>query len=245
MRRCRHIQRILTFTNVKVLTTHADSSHAVPASALDSGPSLGRLVACARIPLCGDPPQSMQEPAAAATQRALEGHHSSCRQKLRDGTTAKPHLRGAEITVSAESALRLLLGAFGVRRRSRRAGGLGRPDAPGPTGATHSGAGFRGHRADRGIGASIVEVFGRDSGHVICFHVPAKVVPWPRSPTASVAPHFSLISPLRIPVGGHAAKRHGGKLDVLVRNAGMTWDRLLVHTDTERWDSDRGVNRLA
>ena len=43
-------------------------------------------------------------------------------------------------------------------------------------------------------------------------------------------------------IAAHVAQRHGGRLDVLVHNAGITRDKLLVNTDVDRWGSVLGVN---
>ncbi|MEX3770850.1 SDR family oxidoreductase, partial [Mycolicibacterium fortuitum] len=43
----------------------------------------------------------------------------------------------------------------------------------------------------------------------------------------------------------HVTAQHGGKVDVLVNNAGITRDKLLANMDESRWDSVIAVNLLA
>jgi 3-oxoacyl-[acyl-carrier protein] reductase len=102
--------------------------------------------------------------------------------------------------------------------------------------------------AARGIGAAIVEVLARDGAHVICLDVPAA-----GDALAKVA---NLVGGTALQlditaadagerIAAHVAERHGGRLDVLVHNAGITRDKLLANTDADRWGSVLSVNLLA
>jgi 3-oxoacyl-[acyl-carrier protein] reductase len=265
------IQRIMTSTDVDVLTTQADSSH--PASGFGSRlgavvidvsaaravedleslravltPSLRRLDACARIVLVGTPPESMQEPAAAATQQALEGIIRSVAKELRDGATANLIYAGERSGAALESPLRFLLSA-----RSSYVDGQVVRVASADVTPTDWGQPFQGQvvvvtGAARGIGASIVEVFARDGAHVICLDVPAAGDALARVANRIGGTALQLditAADAGKRIAAHVAQRHGGKLDVLVHNAGITRDKLLANTDTERWDSVLGVNLVA
>ena len=74
-------------------------------------PSLRRLDDCARIVLVGTPPESLTDPAAAATQRALEGIVRSVAKELRAGATANLIYAAQGAGPALESPLRFLLSA--------------------------------------------------------------------------------------------------------------------------------------
>jgi 3-oxoacyl-[acyl-carrier protein] reductase len=88
-------------------------------------------------------------------------------------------------------------------------------------------------------------VLARDGAHVICLDVPAA-----GDALAAVANRvggmaFQLditASDAGERIAAHVLQRHGGTLDVLVHNAGVTRDKLLVNTDGQRWGSVLGVN---
>ena len=212
-------------------------------------PSLRRLGACARVVLVGTPPESLEDPAAAATQRALEGIIRSVAKEQRAGATANLIYAGEGSGAALESPLRFLLSA-----RSAYVDGQVVRVAPAEvTAPADWGRPFDGQvvvvtGAARGIGASIVEVFARDGAHVICLDVPAA-----GDALAKVANRIGGTA-LQLDItaadageriAAHVAQRHGGKLDVLVHNAGITRDKLLANTDADRWGSVLGVNLVA
>ena len=209
-------------------------------------PSLHRLDACARIVLVGTPPESLADPAAAATQRALEGIVRSVAKELRDGATANLIYAGQGSGPALESPLRFLLSA-----RSAYVDGQvvrvasGEVTPPADWARPFVGQVVVVTGAARGIGASIVEVFARDGARVICLDVPAA-----GEALAAVANRIGGTA-LQLDItaadagqriAAHVAQRHGGRLDVLVHNAGITRDKLLVNTDVDRWSSVLGVN---
>ena len=101
--------------------------------------------------------------------------------------------------------------------------------------------------AARGIGASIARVMARDGAHVVAVDIPAAGdklagvaneiggTAFQLDITANDAPQ-RLIE--------HLKERHGG-VDVVVHNAGITRDKLLVNMDAERWNSVMAVNLQA
>jgi 3-oxoacyl-[acyl-carrier protein] reductase len=209
-------------------------------------PSLRRLAPGARIVLVGTPPESLADPAAAATQRALEGIIRSVAKELRDGATANLVYAGQGAGAALESPLRFLLSA----RSAYVDGQVFRVVPADVTAPADWARPFAGKvavvtGAARGIGASIVEVFARDGAHVICLDVPAAGEALARvanriGGTALQVDITAADAGQRI--SAHVAQRHGGRLDVLVHNAGITRDRLLVNTDAQRWGSVLGVN---
>jgi len=98
--------------------------------------------------------------------------------------------------------------------------------------------------AARGIGAAISDVLARQGASVVAVDVPAS-----GEALAGVANRVRG-SALQLDVTSaeagrqiaeHASDRHG-RLDIMVHNAGITRDRLLVNTDAERWGSVLAVN---
>jgi 3-oxoacyl-[acyl-carrier protein] reductase len=261
------IERILASAAVDVLTAEASSSQTGPSSRLGAvvvdvsgarvvgdlealraalSPTLRRLRPCARIVLVGTPPESLADPAAAATQRAIEGFVRSVAKELREGATANLVYAGQGCGAALESPLRFLLSA-----RSAYVDGqvvrVAEADVTPPADwrRPHEGRVVLVTGAARGIGASIVEVFARDGAQVICLDVPSA-----GDALAGVANRIGGTA-LQVDItaadagqriAAYVAARHGGRLDVLVHNAGITRDKLLVNTDTDRWGSVLGVN---
>lgn len=209
-------------------------------------PCLRRLSPCARIVLVGTPPESLADPTAAATQRALDGIIRSVAKELRGGATANLIYAGQGSGAALESPLRFLLSA-----RSAYVDGqvvrVAPADVRAPTDWSRPFAGqvvvVTG--AGRGIGASIVEIFARDGAHVICLDVPAAGEALARvaNRVAGTALQVDITAAdAGQRIAAHVAQRHDGRLDIMVHNAGITRDKLLVNTDAERWGSVMGVN---
>ena len=268
------IRRILASAEADVVTAQADSSESGRGSAdgpklgaividfsaaravedLESlravlAPSLRRLGPCARIVLVGAPPESLKDPAAAATQRALEGIIRSVAKELRGGATANLIYAEEGSGPTLESPLRFLLSS----RSAYVDGQVVRVAVADVTAPADWSRPFDGQvvvvtGAARGIGASIVEVFARDGAHVICLDVPAAgdALAKVANRIGGTALQLDITSAdAGERIAAHVAQRHGGKLDVLVHNAGITRDKLLANTDADRWGSVLGVNLLA
>jgi 3-oxoacyl-[acyl-carrier protein] reductase len=194
-------------------------------------------------------PGAAAGPAAAATQRALEGIIRSVAKELRDGATANLIYAVEGSGAALESTLRFLLSA-----RSAYVDGqvvrvaCAEVSAPADWARPFEGQVAVVTGAARGIGASIVEVLARDGARVICLDVPAA-----GDALAKVANSVGGTA-LQVDVtaadagqriAAHVAQRHGGRLDVLVHNAGITRDKLLANTDADRWGSVLAVNLVA
>ncbi len=98
--------------------------------------------------------------------------------------------------------------------------------------------------AGRGIGAEIATVLGRDGATVVGVDIPAAGDALAR--VANAVRGTALQLDVTAPDAGerivaHALGRHGS-LDIVVHNAGITRDKLLVNMDEERWDSVLDVN---
>jgi 3-oxoacyl-[acyl-carrier protein] reductase len=101
--------------------------------------------------------------------------------------------------------------------------------------------------AARGIGAAIARVLSRDGAHVVAVDVPAagqsltEVV----NEIGGTAFQLDIAAPDAAQrLIAHLRERHGG-VDVVVHNAGITRDKLLVNMDAARWNAVMAVNLQA
>ena len=101
--------------------------------------------------------------------------------------------------------------------------------------------------AARGIGAAIAKVMARDGAHVVAVDIPAA-----GDALAAVANEIGGTA-LQLDITAddapqrlieHLRERHGG-VDIVVHNAGITRDKLLVNMDAARWNSVMAVNLQA
>ncbi|MBC3761038.1 3-oxoacyl-ACP reductase [Quadrisphaera oryzae] len=219
------------------------------------GPAVRRLGASARVLLVGRTPAHLDDVEAAAVQQGLEGLVRTVGKELRAGATAgllrlAPDAGPAELDgplrflVSARSAFvdgQVVDVAAAVHDDDvRRAG-----EQP------LSGAVAVVTGAARGIGRATAQVLARQGAHVVAVDVPAASGDLARTAngvrgqalaldvTAPDAPH-RLVEHLRRALDGPGADRL-----VVVHNAGITRDRLLVNLDAARWEAVLGVNLAA
>jgi 3-oxoacyl-[acyl-carrier protein] reductase len=207
-------------------------------------PALRRLASSARVVVLGRPPEQQSDPAASATQRALEGLVRTVGKEVRAGATAHLVLVQDGAEDATVSTLRFLLSSRsayvdGQVIRVATATVADDDDAQPLSGKVAVVTG-----AARGIGAAIADVLARDGAKVVVVDLPAA-----GQSLAAVANRVkgsALQLDVTSPDAGrriveHAHGRHG-RLDVMVHNAGITRDRLLVNTDAERWGSVLAVN---
>ncbi|MGY1735427.1 3-oxoacyl-ACP reductase [Geodermatophilus sp. SYSU D00684] len=211
-------------------------------------PAIKRLRPTGRVLVLADPPADAASPAQAAARQALEGLVRSVAKELRAGSTANLVVvpEGAEASVG--SAVRFFLSG-----RSAYVDGqvltVSAADVPADEDPVRPLAGKIAvvTGAARGIGAAIARVVARDGAHVVAVDVPAagEALAAVANEVRGTAFQLDITAP---DAAGrlvtHLRERHGG-VDVVVHNAGITRDKLLVNMDAARWDSVMAVNLQA
>jgi 3-oxoacyl-[acyl-carrier protein] reductase len=212
------------------------------------GPAVKRLMPSARVLVLADPPVEAPSVAQAAARQALDGLVRSIGKELRNGATANLLYvpPGAESSVA--SPVRFFLSG-----RSAYVDGqavtLAAADIPAGEDADRPLAGKVAvvTGAARGIGASIAAVMARDGAHVVAVDIPmagdslAKVA----NDIGGTALQLDITAPDAAQrLIAHLRERHGG-VDIVVHNAGITRDKLLVNMDADRWNSVMAVNLQA
>jgi 3-oxoacyl-[acyl-carrier protein] reductase len=215
------------------------------------GPALKRLGRCARVVVLGLDPAGTTDPAARAARRALEGVTRSVAKELRSGATANLVLLTEGSEAAGLGTVEFLLSARSayVDAQVFHVGESRDGSAPVPADAEKPLEGKVAvvTGAARGIGAEIARVLARDGATVVCVDVPSA-----GSALARVANSIggtALQTDVTASDAGrrimdHARTRHGG-LDVVVHNAGILRDKLLVNTDADRWRAVLEVNLLS
>ena len=211
-------------------------------------PAVKRLRANGRVLILADPPTDADSPAQAAARQALDGLVRSVAKELRNGSTANLVYVPEGAEGSLASPVRFFLSGRSayvdgqVMSVSAADVPSGEDDEKPLAGKVAVVTG-----AARGIGAAIAKVMARDGAHVVAVDVPAAgqslaEVVNEIGGTAFQLDITSADAPARLVE--HLRERHGG-VDIVVHNAGITRDKLLVNMDAARWNSVMAVNLQA
>ncbi|MCX2713114.1 3-oxoacyl-ACP reductase [Mycolicibacterium sp. J2] len=215
-------------------------------------PVLRNLGPSGRVVVIGTTPSEAATPHEHIVQRALEGFTRSLGKELRHGATVSLVYLAADAKAGAtglESTLRFILSG-----KSAYVDGqvfrVGAADSVPPADWDKPLAGKVAvvTGAARGIGATIAEVFARDGAAVVAVDVPQaeEALRQTADKVGGTALTLDVTSDDAVDaIIAHLKEHHGGTLDVLVNNAGITRDKLLANMDESRWDAVIAVNLLA
>ncbi|MGY2083265.1 3-oxoacyl-ACP reductase [Blastococcus sp. SYSU DS0539] len=216
-------------------------------------PAIKRLRASGRVLVLADPPSDADSPAQAAARQAVDGLVRSIAKELLNGSTAN----AVYVPEGAEGSLGSPLRFF-LSGRSAYVDGqlltLSAADVPTGEDGEKPLAGKVAvvTGAARGIGAAIAKVMARDGAHVVAVDILAA-----GDKLAEVANGIGGTA-LQLDITAddasqrlveHLRERHhagvGPGVDIVVHNAGITRDKLLVNMDAARWNSVMAVNLQA
>lgn len=213
-------------------------------------PQLRHLQPNARVVVIGAEPAEL-EGESRIVARALEGFTRSLAKEMRKGGTVQLVYvaGGVEKLTSLESTLRFLLSgksAF-VDGQIIRVGTHDVADTPNWQSPLEGRLALV-TGAARGIGATIAEVLARDGAQVICVDVPAAsehLSATANNVKGTALPLDVTAEDAAAQIAEHAQSRYGRPIDVLVHNAGITRDKLLVNMSEQQWDQVLAVNLFA
>jgi 3-oxoacyl-[acyl-carrier protein] reductase len=211
-------------------------------------PAIKRLRASGRVLILADPPGEADSPAQAAARQALDGLVRSIAKELRAGSTANL----IYVPAGAEGSIASPVTFFLSGRSAYVDGQVMSVSAAELPAAEDDEQPLAGKvavvtGAARGIGAAIAAVMARDGAHVVAVDIPAA-----GDRLAEVANEIGGTA-LQLDITAddapqrlieHLRERHGG-VDIVVHNAGITRDKLLVNMDAARWNSVMAVNLQA
>ena len=215
-------------------------------------PVIRKVTPSGRVVVLGSTPEETGSVDERIAQRSLEGFTRSLGKEMKRGATVQLVYVSPQADTGVaglESTLRFILSGksayvdaqvFRVNADAASAPASWEKPLEGKVAVVTGAA--------RGIGATIAEVLSRDGAHVICCDIPAAGEDL--SAVANKVGGTSL--PLDVTavdaaevLAKHATERHGGKLDIIVHNAGITRDKTLANMDEGRWESVMAVNLLA
>jgi 3-oxoacyl-[acyl-carrier protein] reductase len=213
-------------------------------------PTLKTIQPTGRVIVIGRPVEEATSIAQGAARRAIEGIVRSIGKEMRAGGTANTVLVADGAEDAVEAPLRFLLSgrsAYVDAQVFHVATPVAPVEDPSDWAKPLEGKIAVVTGAARGIGAAIADVLARDGATVVCVDIPAA-----GGPLAEVTNRLGG-SALQLDVTAddagakiveHTVSRHGG-FDIVVHNAGITRDKLLVNMDADRWDSVLQVNLLS
>jgi 3-oxoacyl-[acyl-carrier protein] reductase len=233
---------------VVLVLTHVERPADLAESALALAPALRALAPGGRVVVVARPAGPDDGAELAAARQAVDGFMRSVAHELRFGATGNAILLGPDVPADAPS----VLGALRFLLSARSAFVSGQPVLVGSAAGTPPGDWSRPlvgrlavvTGAARGIGAAIARVLARDGARVIGVDVPAagERLAALANEVGGTALQMDITAPDASDRLLDHVLRRTGQIDVVVHNAGITRDRLLVHMSRERWDAVLAVN---
>ncbi len=247
----RHAAPDERYAAVLLVLTAVEHPDDLAGPVLEAGSTLRALRRNGRVVTVSRPALDTDAPAVAAARQGVDGLLRSLAKELRGGATGNGVVVAAGVPITAPSAVGAL--RFLLSRHSAFVDGQlievdsDAGELPADWDRPLAGRVAVVTGAARGIGAVVAEVLARDGATVVCVDVPAA-----GQQLAEVANRVrgtALQLDVTAPDAGarildHATSRHGG-LHVMVHNAGITRDKLLVNMTTEKWAAVLAVNLAA
>ncbi|MEH3055103.1 MAG: 3-oxoacyl-ACP reductase [Patulibacter minatonensis] len=213
-------------------------------------PTAKSVKASGRIVVVGLDPSTVADPSAHIAQRALEGFTRSLGKEIGKGRTVNLVLVQPGGEVALESTLRFFLSprsAYVSAQVAIVGKPVGTSTAPANWDRPLEGKVALVTGAARGIGAAIAATLHRDGAKIIGLDIP----PLADDLGVTLAPLDGDAITLDVTADDAPAelvkqiKALGGKVDIVVHNAGITQDRTLARMKPERWDKVLAVNLIA
>lgn len=211
-------------------------------------PRLRKLPSGSRIVVIARPSADVKGAEEAAAQAAIPGFvRSLAKETGKNGTTANLLLVKAGAEANLEGALRYFLSsasAFVTGQVLPMAGGPKGSKAYKFTAKPLTGKLAVVTGAARGIGAAIAEVLAREGATVIGVDLPSDeaTLGATMSKVGGVVCPLNITDPNAAKVLADAAAKQGGKIDIIVHNAGITRDKMLRNMKSHLWDMVLDVN---
>lgn len=216
-------------------------------------PQLKKVLDNARLVVLGTTPELVDDTDARIAARALEGFTRSLAKEMRKAATVQlvyvdPSIESDSLD-KVESTLRFLLSGKSafvdgqVLRVTAAQASVPQDWAKPLAGRLAVVTG-----AARGIGAVIAETLSRDGANVICVDIPqsGEGLANTANKVKGTALPLDVTDPAAAEkLAAHAQERYGRKIDVIVHNAGVTRDKLLVNMDDGKWNMVQSINLVA
>ncbi|MGO1320032.1 MAG: 3-oxoacyl-ACP reductase [Galactobacter sp.] len=233
---------------ILVMLDDVSSPSDLSAPALELADAVRRLGPGARVVVVSREADASVGQSTRAARQAVTGLVRSLAHEMRGGATANGIVVAKDAPVTAPSVLGAL--RFLLSGRSAYVDGQfltvsgSRGELPADSERPLAGKVAVVTGAARGIGAEIASVLSRDGATVVSVDVPqaGEALAAVTNRIGGTALQLDVTRPEAGQVIlDHARSRHGG-LDIVVHNAGITRDKLLVNMGKARWDSVMAVN---
>ncbi len=213
--------------------------------------NLRNLQKCGRTIIFNRPPEQCDNPLAAAAARAMDGFNRAMSREIgKKGATSQIVTveKGAEDSIAP--ALHFLLSERSayINAQPIRLTRSAKAPKDQPLVQPLSGKVALVTGAARGIGAAIAKALAREGAHVICMDIPPANDPLCKlaqkiGGTVLLGDVTETDTPANLT--SLLDEKFGGGIDIVIHNAGITRDKMLVNMKPEVWDLTLNVNLIS